>query len=70
MKDIAFDRKQIVVREGKGEKDRCVPLPQMIIPKLHAQMGFAARQHESDLNSGAGWVWLPYAAHLLLVNSR
>ena len=61
MKDIAFDRKQIVVREGKGEKDRCVPLPQMIIPKLQAQMEFATRQHESDLNSGAGWVWLPYA---------
>ena len=61
MKDISFERKQIVVREGKGEKDRCVPLPQMIIPKLQAQMEFAKRQHESDLNSGAGWVWLPYA---------
>ncbi len=61
MKDISFERKQIVVREGKGEKDRCVPLPQMIIPKLQVQMELAKRQHESDLNSGAGWVWLPYA---------
>lgn len=47
-KDIAFERMQIVVREGKGEKHRCVPLPQMIIPKLLDQLEFATRQLQSD----------------------
>ena len=37
IKDIDFERKQIIIREGKGNKDRCVPLPQKIIPKLKAQ---------------------------------
>ena len=61
VKDIDFERKQIIVREGKGDKDRCVPLPQKIIPKLKAQIERVANLHAADLESGAGWVWLPYA---------
>ena len=61
VKDIDFERKQIIVREGKGDKDRCVPLPQKIIPKLKAQIERVANLHAEDLESGAGWVWLPYA---------
>jgi len=44
-----------------GNKDRCVPLPQKIIPKLKAQIERVANLHAEDLKSGAGWVWLPYA---------
>ena len=56
-----FERKQIIIREGKGSKDRCVPHPQKIIPKLKAQIERVVKLHEQDLVSGAGWVWLPYA---------
>ena len=61
IKDIDFERKQIIIREGKGSKDRCVPHPQKIIPKLKAQIERVVKLHEQDLVSGAGWGWLPYA---------
>ena len=55
-----FERKQIIIREGKGSKDRCVPHPQKIISKLKAQIERVVKLHEQDLVSGAGWGWLPY----------
>jgi integron integrase len=61
VKDIDFDRKQIVVREGKGDKDRYVPLPERLIQPLHKQLEFVREQHHRDLELGAGWVRLPYA---------
>ncbi len=61
IKDVDFDRRQIMVRDGKGEKDRMVPLPEKLIPHLKTQMEFVRRQHETDLEQGAGNVWLPYA---------
>jgi integron integrase len=60
-KDIDFERKQIIVREAKGEKDRAVPLPQTLVGDLKHQMSLVKRLHEQDLLAGAGWVWLPYA---------
>ncbi len=63
IKDIDFERLQIVVRDGKGEKDRMVPLPQRLVAGLHRQIQEVARLHEMDLRAGAGWVWLPYALH-------
>lgn len=60
-KDIDFERNQILVREGKGEKDRAVPLPQRLIPDLRHQLGLVRELHEKDIQGGAGWVWLPYA---------
>ena len=61
IKDVDFDRKQITVRDGKGEKDRMVPLPQRLIPHLQQQVDFVRQQHASDRKRGAGYVWLPYA---------
>jgi len=61
LKDLDFDRKQIVVREGKGEKDRMVPLPGRLIEGLRRQIEFVKALHARDLEMGAGWVWLPYA---------
>ena len=60
-KDVDFDRKQIIVREAKGEKDRAVPLPQKLVADLTYQMELVRKLHEHDLLVGAGWVWLPYA---------
>ncbi len=61
VKDIDFDRRQITVREGKGAKDRCVPLPQSIAADLRHQLQLVQRLHQGDLDAGAGWAWLPYA---------
>ena len=46
IKNIDFERKQIIIQEGKGSKDRCVPLPQKIIPKLKAQIERVVKLHE------------------------
>jgi integrase len=61
VKDVDFQRKQITVRDGKGEKDRMVPLPERLAERLRQQVEYVRRQHEEDVQFGAGWVWLPYA---------
>ncbi|MBM3966573.1 MAG: integron integrase [Planctomycetes bacterium] len=61
IKDIDFDRKQIIVREGKGNKDRAVPLPQRLVADLKHQIELISKLHQQDLLVGAGWVWMPYA---------
>ena len=61
IKDVDYQRKQIMIRDGKGEKDRMVPLPQKLIPALLKQSEFVREQHERDVDAGAGWVWMPYA---------
>ena len=61
VKDLDFDRRQILVRDGKGEKDRMVPLPRRIEGKLRTQIAERKVLHERDLAKGHGRVWLPYA---------
>ena len=61
VKDIDFDYRTITVRDGKGEKDRIVPLPETIIPDLRRQIERVRLLHEEDLAAGYGEVYLPYA---------
>jgi integron integrase len=61
IKDIDFERLQITVRDGKGEKDRAVPLPKKLVPHLKQQFEYVKQLHRQDMEQGAGWVWLPYA---------
>ncbi|PKO04510.1 MAG: integron integrase [Chloroflexi bacterium HGW-Chloroflexi-3] len=61
VKDIDFEQSQIVVREGKGEKDRVTMLPASLVEPLKAQIAFVTRQHERDLLDGYGSVELPFA---------
>ena len=61
IKDVDFERHQIMVREGKGEKDRMVPLPVRCEAALRKQMESALRLHRDDVSLGFGDVWLPYA---------
>ena len=60
-KDVDFDRHQILVRDGKGEKDRVVPLPQRVETKLREQLVRVQVIHDRDVAAGYGRVWLPYA---------
>lgn len=61
MKDVEFTRREIVVREGKGNKDRVTMLPDSLTDRLRAQMEFVKGQHAQDLAVNRGEVWLPDA---------
>jgi integron integrase len=61
VKDIDFERRQIVVRRGKGQKDRLTVLPERVIETLRAHLDEVRRQHERDLAEGFGRVVLPGA---------
>ena len=61
VKDIDFDYRSITVRNGKGAKDRIVPLPDTLIPSLKSQLAFAQTLHDQDLSAGFGQVYLPEA---------
>lgn len=61
VKDIDFERRQIIVREGKGNKDRAVPLPDSLSDRLRKQVEIVAAQHRLDQQAGFGQVWLPHA---------
>jgi len=59
--DIDFDYGQIVVRQGKGNKDRVVPLPDKLKPELMQQINKVVQLHKKDLAAGYGEVVLPGA---------
>jgi integron integrase len=61
VKDVDFARHQIVVRAGKGDKDRTTTSPEIISRDLTGHLEATKRQHEADLRQGAGWVELPGA---------
>lgn len=61
VKDLDFARNQIVVRQGKGRKDRVTLLPAPLHQPLREHLEATRRQHRTDLASGAGYVELPGA---------
>ncbi len=61
VKDIEFERREILVREGKGNKDRVTVLPENLIAPLRQQFERAREVHLRDLEAGFGDVYLPSA---------
>lgn len=61
VKDLDFDYRQIIVRDGKGEKDRRTILPQPLIEPLRHHLAKIRLQHDDDVRLGCGSVYLPYA---------
>jgi integron integrase len=61
VKDIDFAYSQITIRDGKGQKDRVVPLPQRPVETLQQHLAQVRRLHQEDLHAGYGAVFLPYA---------
>jgi integron integrase len=61
MKDIDLERGQLTIREGKGDKDRFVMLPQTVREAVQQQMGWRKLLHEKDLKRGFGRVAMPTA---------
>jgi integron integrase len=61
VKDIEFERRELIVRDGKGSKDRVTVLPENLILPLQQQLTQAKARHDRDLAEGFGEVWLPHA---------
>jgi len=66
VKDVDFDQHQIIVRDGKGGKDRDTLLPDSLYASLRRQLRYAKALHDNDLERGYGQVYLPYALVLQL----
>jgi integron integrase len=61
IKDLDFDREQIVVRQGKGQKDRVTVLPTTVKEGLRSHLDWVRRLHATDCANGHGRVVLPFA---------
>ena len=59
--DVDFAQGQILVRDGKGRKDRVTMLPEICREPLREQIAEARKLHENDLMRNYGEVWLPAA---------
>ena len=61
VKDIDFAQREILVREGKGFKDRVTMLPMSLVEPLKAHLLKVQVLHNDDLNAGHGEVFMPMA---------
>ena len=63
IKDVDFELRQILIRDGKGQKDRYVPLSRRAAELLRVQIVQTAELHRKDRSLGHGWAPLPSALH-------
>lgn len=61
VKDVDFARQEILIRDGKGQKDRVTVLPARLIEPLKAQLAKIRHLHQAELAAGRGDVYLPDA---------
>ncbi len=61
VKDLDFLQHEIIVRQGKGNKDRVTMLPESLEPALRKHLELVKALHEKDLAEGFGQVFLPDA---------
>lgn len=69
VKDLDFDYGVIVVREGKGSKDRRTIFPEAVRADVAAHLARVRELHQKDLQAGYGSVYLPYALDRKLPNA-
>ena len=70
VKDLDFNYRAIIVRNGKGGKDRVVTLPDELISPLKTQLANTQLLHKKDLADGHGRVEMPYALERKWPNSN
>jgi len=58
VQDLDFERAELLIREGKGGKDRVTMLPQSLLKPLQEHLKQVKQVHEQDLLKGYGEVWL------------
>ena len=61
IKDISFERRQLIIRDAKGGRDRVTVLPESLVPALEKHLARVEALHDTDLRSGLGRVSLPFA---------
>ena len=61
VKDVDFGRNEILIRDGKGAKDRITMLPARVVQPLRRHLAAVQQLHGNDLGEGFGAVWLPGA---------
>jgi integron integrase len=61
VQDVDFKRREVLVRNGKGFKDRVTMLPEKLAGRLQSHLATVRLLHEKDLAEGFGEVHLPYA---------
>lgn len=61
VKDVDFDRKQLIVRQGKGDKDRALPFPKSVRDEVDQILRARRQLHERDVARGVAGVWMPDA---------
>jgi integron integrase len=61
VKDIDLKQHQIIVRDGKGGRDRATMLPAVLDSPLEQHLAKVRLMHEQDLRAGRGRVYLPFA---------
>lgn len=61
VKDIDFERSQVIVKRGKGKKDRPLPLPEACSEDLQKQIEFVKQLHLKDRRENINGVEVPYA---------
>lgn len=69
VKDVDLDRRQIMVRRGKGQRDRPALLPVRAREALQAQLETVTRRHEAELAAGRGEVDLPHTLSAKMPNA-
>lgn len=69
IKDVDFERRQLIVRQGKGNKDRAVPFPLSLREELQEVLHQRQRLHARDRERGLGAVWLPDALAVKFPNA-
>jgi integron integrase len=70
VKDVDFEQRQIVVRDGKGEKDRITMLPENVVLPLREHLARVRQVHAQDLAAGQEMVYLPYALAVKYPNAN
>ena len=61
VQDVDFGRLQVVVRSGKGNKDRCTTLAMNLATPLQEHLEKVRHQFQQDRSAGLAGVWLPFA---------
>jgi integron integrase len=64
VKDVDFERNQIVIHDGKGMKDRVTMLPDKLKLELQRHLEVVRRTWQEDVAAGHGKVWLPGALRM------
>ena len=69
IKDVDFEKNSIVVRDGKGDKDRITMLPESLKASLQSHLSSVYALHQKDLSEGWARVELPNALARKYVNA-